>query len=76
MLPRTVLESIGSSRPFLDVGGIRPVEAGGIEQVLSSLKDTLIDDDRLLDVASGVFDGLYGVFRKEEQANDPIQSTN
>lgn len=80
----TLLVSFGLDSPALirlgrlvhclDVGGIRPAEASGIEQVLAGLKDTILDDDRLLDIASGIFDGLYAVFQKEEEPNDIIQA--
>jgi hypothetical protein len=49
---------------------MRPIEASGIEQVLAGLKDTIFDDDHLLEIASGIFDGLYAVFQKEQEAND------
>jgi hypothetical protein len=56
------------------VGGIRPAEASGIEQVLTGLKDTILDDDRLLDMVNGIFDGLYTVFQNEEVPNDNAQN--
>ena len=49
---------------FLDVGGIQPPEAGGIESVLAGLRETIHDDDQLLALASGVFDGLWATFEK------------
>lgn len=73
-LDSPALNRLGRLVHCLDVGGIRPIEASGIEQVLAGLKDTILDDDRLLDMASGVFDGLYAVFRKEEEPNDIIQA--
>ena len=76
----TLLTSFGLDSPALnrlsrlvhclDVGGIRPIEASGIEQVLAGLKDTILDDDRLLEITSGIFDGLYAVFQKEQEPND------
>jgi len=73
-LDTPALSRLGRLVHCLDVGGIRPAEASGIEQVLAGLKDTILDDDRLLDVAGGVFDGLYAVFRKEEEAHETIQT--
>ncbi|MFI3118849.1 MAG: chromate resistance protein [Methylococcaceae bacterium] len=54
----------------LDVGGIRPAETSGVEQVLAGLKASIADDNNLLDTACGVFDGLYAAFRKEEEADN------
>lgn len=53
---------------FLDVGGIQPPEAAGIEQVLAGLRDTIADDDHLLAAASGIFDGLLASFQKNLNA--------
>lgn len=73
----TLLVSFGLESPALcrlgrlvhclDVGGIRPAEASGIEQVLAGLKASIADDNHLLDVACGVFDGLYAAFGKEQE---------
>jgi hypothetical protein len=52
---------------FLDVGGIQPPEAGGVEGVLAGLRDTVQDDDQLLALACGVFDGLWAHFQKAAQ---------
>lgn len=73
-LDSPALSRLGRLVHCLDVGGIRPAEASGIEQVLAGLKDSIADDSRLLDVAGGVFDGLYAVFRKEAEANDTLQT--
>lgn len=55
---------------YLDIGGIQPVEAAGIERVLAGLRETIIDDDRLQTAASAIFDGLLAEFAKEEQPNE------
>ena len=55
---------------YLDVGGIQPVEAAGIERVLAGLRETISDDDQLLAAASAIFDGLLAGFVKEEQPNE------
>ncbi|GAB6140777.1 chromate resistance protein [Methylosoma difficile] len=52
---------------YLDVGGIRPAETTGIEQVLTGLKTTLSDDDQFLAAANCVFDGLYAAFLQSTQ---------
>lgn len=50
---------------YLDVGGIQPAEAAGIESVLAGLRATLLDDDQLLAAASALFDGLLASFNNE-----------
>lgn len=73
-LDSPALSRLGRLVHCLDIGGIRPAEASGIEQVLAGLKDSIPDDSRLLDVAGGVFDGLYAVFRKEAEVNHTLQT--
>lgn len=58
------LERLAGVVHFLDVGGVQPPEAGGIEGVLAGLRETIPDDDRLLDTAGAVFDGLLATFEK------------
>lgn len=53
---------IGAIVHFLDVGGIEPREAHGIEAVLKGMRDAIPDDDALLAAASALFDGLYASF--------------
>jgi hypothetical protein len=55
---------------YLDVGGIQPIEAAGIERVLAGLRETISHDDHLLAAASAIFDGLLAAFVKEEQPNE------
>ncbi|MGN7741969.1 chromate resistance protein ChrB domain-containing protein [Pseudomonas sp. 22526] len=55
---------------YLDIGGIQPVEAAGIERVLAGLRETISHDDQLLAAASAIFDGLLAEFVKEEQAHE------
>ncbi len=63
-LESPALIRMGGLVHFLDVGGIQPPEAGGIESVLAGMRETVTDDDRLLALASGVFDGLWTTFEK------------
>ncbi len=65
-LESPALNRLGRLVHCLDVGGIRPAEASGVEQVLAGLSASIADDDRLLEVACGVFDGLYAAFDKEQ----------
>ena len=62
------LQRLGGIVHFLDVGGIQPSEAAGIERVLAGLRETIADDDALLSAASTVFDGLYHAFAKDASA--------
>ena len=58
------LTRLGALVHYLDVGGIQPPEACGVESVLAGLRDTLADDDDLLTAACAVFDGLLAAFEK------------
>lgn len=49
---------------FLDVGGVQPPEAGGIESVFAGLRETILNDDQLLAAVSPIFDGLLATFEK------------
>ena len=69
-LQESGLNRIAALVHYLDVGGIQPVEAAGIERVLAGLRETIIHDDHLLAAASAIFDGLLAGFVKEEQPNE------
>lgn len=64
-LQSPALDRLGSIVHYLDAGGVQPAEAAGVEQVLAGLRETISDDDRLLALASSVFDGLMASFEKE-----------
>ncbi|MDH4566728.1 chromate resistance protein [Pseudomonas sp. BN414] len=55
---------------YLDVGGVQPAEAAGIERLLAGLRESITDDDQLLVAASAVFDGLLTAFANEEKDNE------
>ena len=61
-LEQPALKRLGALVHFLDVGGIQPAEAMGVETVLSGLRSTIKDDDQLLTAASVVFDSLLDAF--------------
>lgn len=63
-LEAPALQRFGALVHFLDVGGVQPPEAVGIESALAGLRDTILDDDQLLDLASNIFDGLMASFEK------------
>ena len=47
--------------------GVQPPEAVGIESALAGLRDTILDDDQLLALASNIFDGLLASFEKGQK---------
>ncbi len=63
-LETPALQRFGALVHFLDVGGVQPPEASGIESTLAGLRDTITDDDQLLALASAIFDGLMASFEK------------
>ena len=63
-LQSPALDRLGSIIHYLDVGGVQPAEAAGVEQVLAGLRETITDDDQLFALASGIFDGLAASFAK------------
>ncbi len=63
------LKRLGLLVHYLDVGGIQPLEAIGVETVLAGLRDTVSNDDQLLASASAVFDSLLAAFEKGVTSN-------
>lgn len=63
-LESPALRRMGALVHFLDVGGVQPPEAVGIESALAGLRHTTVDDDQLLAMASNIFDGLLAYFEK------------
>jgi hypothetical protein len=63
-LETPALQRFGALVHFLDVGGVQPLEAVGIESALAGLRDTVTDDDQLLALTSNIFDGLLASFEK------------
>jgi hypothetical protein len=63
-LEAPALLRLGALVHFLDVGGVQPPEAIGIESALAGLRDSVLDDDQLLTLASNIFDGLLASFEK------------
>jgi len=64
-LEQPALKRLGALVHYLDVGGVQPLEAAGVERVLGGLRDAIADDDQLLQAASCIFDGLLSAFHKE-----------
>lgn len=63
-LEQPALARLGLLVHFLDVGGVQPPEAAGIESVLVGMRESIPDDNQLLAAASSVFDGLLASFQK------------
>ncbi len=71
----TLLASFGLETPplvrlgllvhSLDAGGVQPPEAVGVERVLAGMREAITDDDQLLLVTAGVFEGLLTAFSQE-----------
>lgn len=67
-LDSPALARLGGIVHFIDAGGIQPPEASGIERVLAGIRETVTDDDQLLAIASGIFDGLFTAFKQDISA--------
>jgi len=65
------LKRLGALVHYLDVGGVQPPEAAGVESVLAGLRETILDDDQLLASMSGIFDGLLTAFGKGVPTYEP-----
>ncbi len=59
------IKRLGAVIHALDVGGIQPPEAQGVEAIIAGIKASSKSDDELLEKVSGVFDALIGAFTKE-----------
>lgn len=64
-LETPALQRLGALVHYLDVGGVQPAEASGIERLLRGLCDSITDDDQLLAAASTMFDGLLAAYDKD-----------
>jgi hypothetical protein len=68
-LEQPALARLGLLVHFLDVGGVCPSEAAGVESVLAGLRRVASDDDEFLAHASTVFDGLLSAFDTRTQGS-------
>ncbi|WP_433771490.1 chromate resistance protein ChrB domain-containing protein [Pseudomonas putida] len=69
-LESPALNRIAAVVHYLDVGGSQPTEASGIERVLAGLRESITDDDQLLQAASSIFNGLLIAFANDEKNHD------
>lgn len=63
------LKQLATVVHFLDVGGVQPLEAVGVETILQGLRLSITDDDQLLEAASLVFDGLLARFGEKKNVD-------
>lgn len=61
-LEQPALQRLAALVHYLDVGGVQPAEAVGLESILAGLRARMTDDDQLLAHSFSVFDGLYASF--------------
>lgn len=59
------LARIGMLVRYLDVGGVPVAEAAGVEAMLTGLRSSETDDDKLLDKVSNVFDWLIQHYKEK-----------
>ncbi|UOG16864.1 chromate resistance protein ChrB domain-containing protein [Acinetobacter sp. PK01] len=64
-LETPALKKIAEIVHYLDVGGIEPPEAIGIEKVIQGLRSQINNDDQLFELSNHIFDGLYANFSRE-----------
>lgn len=64
-LETPALKKIAEIVHYLDIGGIEPPEAIGIEKIIQGLRCQISNDDQLLELSSHIFDGLYTNFSRE-----------
>ena len=64
-LETPALKKIAEIVHYLDIGGIEPTEAIGIEKIIQGLRCQISNDDQLLELSSHIFDGLYTNFSRE-----------
>ena len=73
-LEEPALKRLAAVVHYLDVGGVQPVEASGVERVLAGLRQSIANDDRLVQAANGVLDGLAAGLTAEPNVSVDIAS--
>lgn len=62
-LETPALKKIAEIVHYLDVGGIEPPEALGLEKIIQGIRSQINDDDQLFELSNHIFDGLYTNFK-------------
>jgi hypothetical protein len=70
-LEHAALSRMGALVHYLDVGGVQPPEAAGVESVLAGMRNAIPHDDPLLAAACAVFDGLLTTFQQDTTPPQP-----
>jgi hypothetical protein len=65
-LQQPALPKLGALVHYLDVGGVQPAEAVGVEMILAGLRAQIQDDDLLLKESVTVFDSVYAALTGEK----------
>jgi hypothetical protein len=66
-LTQPALARLGTLVHYLDIGGVQPPEASGIETVLAGLREAYDSDDQLMASADTLFDALLASFSRQEE---------
>lgn len=66
------LSRVGALVHYLDVGGVQPPEAAGVESILAGLRTGIPDDDQLLSAAGAVFDALLANYQQVGTADQKV----
>ncbi|WP_419963414.1 chromate resistance protein ChrB domain-containing protein [Pantoea vagans] len=71
-LEQRIPDDMGLLVHYLDIGGVQPPDAAGVESILAGLRESIRDDDKLLATACALFDGLLMSFemRSANEQND------
>lgn len=64
-LETPALKKVAEIVHYLDVGGIEPPEAIGIEKVMQGLRSQISNDEQLFELSNHIFDGLYANLSRE-----------
>ena len=70
-LEQPAIARLGLLVHYLDVGGVQPPEAAGIESMLAGLGETLTQDDQLLTAACAILTVCWPASTKEYPRRDP-----
>lgn len=73
-LESPALLRLGALVHYLDIGGVQPGDATGVESVMAGLRASITKDDQLIAAASAVFDGLFAHYEQGGAAGQEAPS--